>query len=153
MNSKTFARLTLLLPFLTLIESIVYFRLNDLDPYNKTALMNINFFWNFFALFWFIPYTILVIYLLIWSRKKTVEQIKNRYITAPLIFMYLSGGLFFLIGIVRMFLEKDMPHGISWIFMMAAMASIPLSLLFGYAFVGVALLLYKTLQKINVIQD
>jgi hypothetical protein len=75
MKSTTYARLALLLPYLTLIESIGYFIYNDLDTKIETILQSANFFWNFFAFFWFVPYTILAIYLLIRSRGKTIEQV------------------------------------------------------------------------------
>jgi len=153
MNSKTVARLMLSLPFLTLIESIGYFKFYDWDPNKKDLLMNINVFWNFIAIFWFIPYTILAIYLLIWSRKKTFEQIKNTYIIAPFMMMYLSSGLYFLISIVELLLNKNASYSGSPILLLATTVSIPASLLFGYAFVGVSLVFYKVLQKLKILQD
>jgi len=141
------------LPFLTLIESIGYFKFYDWDPNKKDLLMNINVFWNFIAIFWFIPYTILAIYLLIWSRKKTFEQIKNTYIIAPFMMMYLSSGLYFLISIVELLLNKNASYSGSPILLLATTVSIPASLLFGYAFVGVSLVFYKVLQKLKILQD
>jgi hypothetical protein len=139
----------LALPYLALIESIIYFRFYDFDPDQKTVLMNANFIWNLLALFWFVPYTILAICLLIWSRNKTVEEIRNTYMIAPFMLMFLSGGLYLLINIVGLFFEMD---GMS-IFMIATGASMAASLLIGYIFVGVSLVIIAILKRIKLVRD
>ncbi len=160
MKSKTYARLILLLPYLSFVESIGYFKFNNLDYEHLTVLGNVNYYWNFFAIFWFIPYTILAIGLLIWSRNKTIEEIKTTYTRAPIKMMFLTVGLFGALMTIAqitsiIFNNKDGSGGlgITAIMFFSIIIAIPASLIIGYPYVGISLLLYEVLQKIKFIRD
>lgn len=153
MKSATYARLALLLPYLTLIESIGYFIYNDLDTKNETILQSANFFWNFFAFFWFVPYTILAIYLLIRSRGKTIEQVRSIYMSAPFTLMFVAPLTYIAIMIIGSLSDETFIRGLGQILIFATIASAPASLIIGYIFVTISLLFYKGLQKIKFIRN
>jgi hypothetical protein len=153
MKSSTFARIVLLLPYLLLIESVVYFIVRDISE-EDSLLQSFNILWNFLAIFWYIPYTILVIYLLIWSIGKTTNQIITRYKFAPLMLMFLSMAIFAILFLIGLLLGSESDaSGILMIFGVAAVVTIPASLILGYLFVGISLLLYKLLIKTGFIKD
>ena len=151
MKSATYARLFLFIPFVVLTESILYFHYHDLEA-NAKGLQAFNFYWNFFAIFWVIPYTILAIYLLIWSRGKAKDEIKARYILAPVLLIFLSLGIYLIAGIIGFASTKDF-YRAAPILLFASIGSIPGDLIVGYLLVGFALLIYKIFQKIRVIRD
>jgi hypothetical protein len=161
MKSKTYARLILFLPYLSLVESIGYFRFHNMDWEHLTILDNINFWLNFCAIFWFIPYTILTIYLLLWSRKRTIDEIKNTYTASPLVLTFIAGGLYFALAIISfvfgLIFDKSPSYSIgtpvAMIMGFATFVSIFASLIVGYACVSVSLISYNILQKINFIRD
>lgn len=128
---------------------MLYSQKNKLG-YNPSLLMSLNYDWLFFAIFWFIPYSLLAIYLFFWSRNKTVGQIRGEYVLAPLKMMYLSVGLYLTITIILLITGSE---SFVFIFGAATVASIPASLVLGYFFVGLSFLLYKVLQKFKFVQD
>jgi hypothetical protein len=152
MKSTTYARLVLLLPYLTLVESVGYFKVYEYEYENAAVLQVINEFWNFFAFFWFIPYTILVIYLLIWSRRKTTEQIEYTYTLAPFMMMFVSIVSYLAILITGSLFDQGFYKGLGGILIIAAIVAVPASIIFGYIFVGISFLGYKFLQKLNLIE-
>lgn len=157
MNSKIYARLVLLLPFLSLTESIGYFVFRGTSFEKATLVDTINIFWDFAAVFWIIPYTTLSIYLLLWSRKKTVEQIQACFGHAPVAMVYLSGGFYLLLASASFVLgaigtEPNYYEGVGF-FLAIALASVLASFVIGYIFVGLALLLYWELQRIRFVRD
>jgi hypothetical protein len=153
MKSSNFARLALLLPYVPLAESVLYFVVWDISE-EDGVIQSFNLLWNFLAIFWYVPYTLLVIYLLIWSIGKTTGQIFKRYKVAPLILMFLSVGLFTLLFLVSLLLgEESDIGGILAIFGIAAVAAIPASLILGYAFVGFSLIVYKLLLRIRWVRE
>jgi len=152
MKSTTFARLALFLPYLILIESAVYFIFYDINE-KDYLLQTFNIVWNFLAIFWFVPYTILVIVLLIRSRGKTFEQIKKIFRTAPFMMMFMAPATYVVILIVGSMVNREIFDGAWRILLLATAVSIPASLLLGYIFLGISLLLRKLLLKIGVVRD
>lgn len=149
MKSSNFARLALLLPYIPLVESILYFVFRDISE-QDSFLQSFNLLWNFLAIFWYVPYTLLVIYLLIWSIRKTSDQIFKRYKFAPLILMFLAAGPYTILFLIGLVLGDDSElGGILMIFGIAAVAAVPASLILGYAFVGISLLIYKLFLRIG----
>ena len=149
MKSSNFARLALLLPYLPLLESILYFVFRDISEQNS-VLQSFNLLWNFLAIFWYVPYTLLVVYLLIWSIRKTRDQIFKRYKFAPILLMLLAAGLYTILFLVGLVLgEESELGGILMIFGIAAIAAVPASLILGYAFVGISLLIYKVFLRMG----
>jgi hypothetical protein len=153
MNSSTFARLALLLPYLPLLESILYFVLRDISE-QDSILQSFNLLWNFLAIFWYVPYTLLVIYLLIWSIRKTSDQIFKRYKFAPVLLMFLAAGLYTILFLIGLVLGDDSElGGILMIFGIAAVTAFPASLILGYAFVGISLLIYKLFLRMGWVKE
>ncbi len=151
MKSTTFARLALFLPYLILIESAVYFIFYDVSE-NDSLLQTFNIAWNFLAIFWFLPYTILVIILLARSKGKTFAEVRRFFLSAPFWMMVMTPTTYvvILVGSIvnRTFFEN------TWrILLLAAAVSIPASLLLGYAFLGISLLLHRLLLKIGIVRD
>ena len=131
------------------MESVLYFFFRDIAE-EDSFLQSFNLLWNFLAIFWYVPYTLLVIYLLIWSIGKTTGQIFKRFKLAPLLLMVLSASLFTLLFLAGLLLgeESDL-RGILMIFGIAAVVAVPASLILGYAFVGLSFLLYKLFLHIG----
>ena len=153
MNSSTFARLALLLPYLPLLESILYFVFRDISE-QDSFLQSFNLLWNFLAIFWYVPYTLLVIYLLIWSIRKTSDQIFKRFKFAPVLLMFLAGGLYTILFLVGLLLgDESELGGILMIFGIAAVAAVPASLILGYTFVGISLLIYKLFSRMGWVKE
>lgn len=152
-KSSTFARLALLLPYIPLTESILYFVFRDISE-EDSFLQSFNLLWNFLAIFWYVPYTLLVVYLLIWSIRKTTDQIFKRYKFAPVILMFLAAGLYTILFLAGLILGDDSElGGILMIFGIAAVVAIPASLILGYAFVGLSLLLYKLFLRMGWVEE
>ena len=152
MKSTTFARLALLLPYLILIESLVYFIFRDISE-KDSLLQSFNIVWNFLAVFWFLPYTILVILLLARSKGKSFMEMKRMFLSAPLWMMVTAPVTYAVILIIGTIISADFFES-AWRFLgLAAAVSIPASLLLGYAFLGISLLLHKLLLKIGVVRD
>ena len=153
MNSSTFSRLALLLPYLPLIQSILYFVFRDISE-QDSFLQTFNLLWNFLAIFWYVPYTLLVVYLLIWSVRKTSDQIFKLYKFAPVILMFLAAGLYTILFLVGLVLGDDSElGGILMIFGIAAVVAVPASLILGYAFVGISLLIYKLFLRMGWVKE
>ncbi|SRR6266508_4332562 len=152
MKSSTFARLALFLPYLILIESVVYFIFYDISE-KDSLIQTFNIVWNFLAIFWFIPYTILVIILLVRSKGKSFVEIKTIFRSAPIRMMYIALATYAVILIIGSIVNQDFFESAWRILSLAAAVSIPASLLLGYAFLGLPLLLHKLLLKIGVVRD
>ena len=155
MKSTTFARLTLLLPYLTLIESILYSNYFKYEGsiYDQNIFTIINTLWDYFALFWFVPYTILAIYLLVWSKGKKFKDIRARFIKAPRLMIYIAPFTYVAITIIASLFDVSF-FGLGFLVTIIAIPFfIPASLIFGYSFIGIALLLLKLFHKMRIIKD
>jgi hypothetical protein len=157
MNSRTFASILLFLPFFTLVESIGYFMFYDTSLENPPLLETLNTFWNFLAIFWCVPYSILVIYLLIWSRNKTIEQIEKKFSAAPTLLMLLMCGLYLSLALLMWFLGENHPYntygGGTTAFLVMAAIAFPTSLGAGFGFVGLAFLIHRLFKKWGLVHD
>ena len=140
----------LVLPFLTLIESVGYFKFYELNMEQSNLLTKINLYWNFFALFWIIPYTILALFLLLWSRNKTLEQIRNNYVMAPVMMTVLASLFYIILAIVVA--NGERPESAMFL-IFASAVSIPASIVFGYIFVVISLVCHEIFQKLGIVRD
>ena len=153
MSSKNYARIILLLPYFFLIEALIYSKLHPEYYETVTRLDKINDFWLAFARYWFVPFTILAVYLLLWSRNKTVEEIRFQYSISPFILLFISGLFYLAVLIVHLiFVSVDYKSGVGFIGFII-FSSIPMYLVIGYAFVGIAFMLYFVLKRIGMITD
>lgn len=152
MKSTTFARLALFLPYLILLESASYFVFYDINE--KASLIQIfNLIWNYLAIFWFLPYTILVVILLSQSKGKTFPEIKRIFLSAPFRLMLIAPATYAVVLILGSIIKAESFEDMWRILLWAATVSIPASLLLGYAFLGISLLLHKLLLRAGVIKD
>jgi hypothetical protein len=153
MKPKTFFKFSLFFPYIlwgicVLIAYLIStFLHSDTVPILETLLIPVMFY-AIGILFWFIPYTLLAIGLLIWSRHKSIDNIYRASIRAPLLLLILmvleavvlsvgSGG----IGeIIKSTLEESLLLG-------------GCSLVFGYLCVGIALGLYRFLRSKDFIKE
>jgi len=152
MKSTTFARLALFFPYLILIESTAYFIFYNINE-KDNLLQTFNIIWNFLAVFWFLPYTVLVIILLAKSRSKTFAEVKRCFLSAPLRLMFITPVSYAVILIIGTIIKVGFFESAWRILLLAAAVSIPASLLLGYAFLGIALLLHKLLLRIGFVSD
>lgn len=152
MKSTTFARLALFLPYLILIESAVYYIFFDISE-TESPLEFFNLAWNFLALFWFLPYTILVTVLLIRSRGKTFEQIKRMFLAAPWMLAGITPVTYMAVLLIGSLISRGFFADFWEVLLFAAAVAIPASLVLGYLFVGFSLLLHRLLIKTRVVRD
>src|SRR6266508_2901418 len=124
MKSSTFARLALFLPYLILIESVVYFIFYDISE-KDSLIQTFNIVWNFLTIFR----------------------------SAPIRMMYIALATYAVILIIGSIVNQDFFESAWRILSLAMAVSIPASLLLGYAFLGLSLLLHKLLLKIGVVRD
>lgn len=161
MKSTTFYRLLLGLPYLFLIPG--FFTMRDYfrplvtevpDPSSGGLFQFIVAFWGITGLFWIIPYTLFAIGLLLWSIGKTKETIRTWFTRSPFILMMLSPFFYLLLSPFQAFLtDNNMAGTVSAYIGIGAVCSAPLSLIFGFIFVGIGLLLHSILTSMGFIRD
>lgn len=151
MTSITFYRLALFLPYLTLIPG--YFLANQ----SASELFDVQFLgmsWMVLAGFWIIPYTILVVGLLIWSKDKSSNTIKSVLLRSPLMLMIVAPAVLALFGILGSYLSDPNLMGFFLgLLMFGPLFSAPFSLIVGYIFVVIGLLLFEMLSRFGYIRD
>jgi hypothetical protein len=136
MRSKTFAQLMLFVPYLVLGVLWV------IDANNTL----------FIAIFAFIPYTILTASLLLWSKNKTADKMKDTYTYyAPLWLTGIVTVLYLLL--ISMMLASSMASSYVHLLIMAGIVSVPVSLVIGYFCCGILLILHEILQRIGLVVE
>lgn len=152
MKSTTYARFALLLPYLILLEAGGCLYLTSLMDIKENILAQINLLWLLLAIFWVVPYSIVAIYLLNWSRRKTIEEIQFAFTHAPVTMVVITLPVYLAIYIIASIYHGDFFQYLG-LLILSEIVSVPANLLFGYIFIGAALLLYRLLHKLNFIQD
>jgi len=100
------------------------------------------------AIFWFIPYTLLAIGMWFWSKNKSVASLRKLGLSAPII---LSGLMAIEYSIIMF---ADNSSTTDWAGMMGFLALLIFSsLVGGYLFVGIALVVFNNLQAKNLISE
>ena len=156
MTSITFYRLALLLPYLTLIPGY-YLAKDFLANQSSNGLLSTQFLgmsWMVLSAFWIIPYTILVIGLLIWSKGKSSNTIRSWFLRSPFILMMVTIIVFIVAGVLGSYSSDPNTSGfLGGVLLLGPICSAPFSLIIGYVFVVFALLLYEILNKFSYIRD
>src|SRR5688572_25355602 len=105
--------------------------------------------------FWGIPYTLLVIGLLIWSKNKSATKIYIVFFYSPLLLTALTTILFLIIGLgsalisgFQTALAENLFSSIWFSFLAALGIGI-----FGYFFVGISAGIYKILEYLKIIKN
>ena len=129
-------------------------------------------FFTISAIIWGPLYTWMVIVMLFWGKGKSPDAVRHMYILSPLLLACSMGlpallvgipdsGLFLLWGFLQMnhldfvmpilfenyYQEQSLSIGLAWAFMAA------ICVVIGYAFVGIALLIERTLKKQNLFKS
>ena len=153
MSSKAFYRAALFLPYVTIIPA--YFLAKDfLANQDSSGIQFLGMSWAVISGFWALPYTIFVIGLLIWSTNKSADTIRSWFLRSPFILMMVSPIIFIVIGLLGSLSSDQNTTGfVGAVGLIGIVCSIPLSLIFGYIFIVVALLLYEILNKFGFIKD
>jgi hypothetical protein len=149
MKPKNFLRLTLLVPYILWGICLLIFYLTSqiTSAVWDIMLMPVRVY-TFGIILWFIPYTLLALGLLIWSRNKSTKAIYRIYSISPfllLIFMILE-------SIVVSMNTGEMVDGMKSTLATSLFLG-GLSLVFGYICVGIAAGLYKLLRTKNFIKE
>lgn len=179
MKRRTFYHLCLSLPYLALAMSgaFTYFTsgldvFNEASPFSSNVLTGMMAFFTVSAIIWGPLYTWMVVAMLFWGRGKSTEAVRRLYILSPVLFACSMGlpallagipdsGLFLLWGLLYMnnldfmipalfenyYHEQSLSIGLAWGFMAA------LCVVIGYAFVGMALLIERALNKQNLFRS
>jgi len=128
---------------------------------------NVSDIWNFLlvpilfyavgALFWFIPYTLLAIWLWIWSRNKSVVSLRKAGLLAP-IYLSILVTIEYSIYTYISFLPSENGETVVYIESGTAILGfaallVASSLIFGYLFVGIGLAVYKILISKNLVAE
>lgn len=152
MKPQTFFKLTLAIPYglWGLCLLIVYVT-------SKTAwgqveslytgkflelLLMLVFYYTFGAIIWFIPYTLLAIGLLVWSRRKPIGAVYRMAVRSPLFLAALMSLVAIVISIDSGGIGEILKNALQPFLLLGSF-----SLIFGYICVGIAIGLYKLLQS------
>lgn len=152
MKSTTYARLFLFLPYLCLIAAWVSLYRLDLQTASGAALHSLSFVWVYSGLFWIVPYTHLVICLLLWSRGKSVEMIAIVYSLAPCALAVVTLIAYAIVQVTVWIDTGQLWEGLD-IFATTSMITVLADLVIGYLFVGIALLFFAVLKRAGLIKD
>ena len=100
------------------------------------------------AVLWFIPYTLLAICMWTWSKNKSAASLRKLGLSAPIIF----SGLMVIEYSIILFTNNSSIT--AWAGTMGFLALLIFSsLVFGYLFVGIALVVFNNLQAKNLVLE
>jgi hypothetical protein len=145
MKSITFYRFALLLLYLSLIPG--YFLANQ-SASEHFDIQFLGMSWVVLAGFWIIPHTILVVGLLTWSKGKSSNTIKSVLLRSPFMLMIVAPAVLALFGILGSYSsDPDISVFFTGLLMFGPILSALCSLVIGYIFVIIGLLLYELVKK------
>ncbi|HSG44933.1 MAG TPA: hypothetical protein VLA72_17435 [Anaerolineales bacterium] len=99
-------------------------------------------------IFWFIPYTLLAVGMWFWSRNKSVAYLRKLGLSAPIVF---SGLISIEYSIIML---ANNSSTIDWDATTGFLALLVFSsMVYGYLFVGIAILVFNALQSKNLIVE
>ena len=152
MKPTTFARITLFMHYLLLLGALAYLYFQNSDAAGDSFLFGVTFIWFFLAIFWILPYSILVLLLLLWSRGKTMKTIRTVYVLAPFALAFIALLTYAAVYLGSSLYNRDFVEGLG-AFAFVSLISIPASLVFGYIFVGIALILFRLLTRVGFLEE
>ena len=150
MKPRTYFGIAVLFPYILWgICALVAFLLSSQEASEAWNIVLIPvMFYAFGILFWFIPYTILVVGMWIWSRNKSKATLYKLAMLAPVL-------LSFLMPIEALFvsLPADSAVELTKDLLSYSLVLGGFSLVFGYLCVGIALGMFKFLQSKHLIKE
>jgi hypothetical protein len=142
MKPVTYFRFALLIPYLLWGLSVLVVAIAPQETSSTwTTLLTPVYFYAFGILLWFLPYTVLAVGLLIWSRNKQAGALFKAAMIAPLVLAVL---MVVEAGLVSIPSGGMSEFGSTLLGQAAVLGGF--SLVFGYLCVGFALGIYKFLQ-------
>jgi hypothetical protein len=151
MQPTTYARLVLFLPYLFLLGTWAYLIAMDPEMSAGIGLHNLSFVWAYSAMYWVVPYSHLVLCLLIWSRGKSFEMIAVVYSLAPCALAVVTLILFIIVQLAIWIDTGQMWEGLNT-FAITGMLTVLADLIVGYVFVVIAFSLFVLLKRIGFIK-
>jgi hypothetical protein len=153
---QTFLRFLLSIPYFAWAVALLFSLLLN-GPARNTgipnslldALTTVTSFYTIGIVIWGIPYTILTVGLLLWSRNKPAPAIYKVFLFSPLL---LSGLTVVEVALISL-LTSQAPslEGVMDFLSFVLIAVIP-TLLFGYVFVGVGVIINKAMKQFNLLR-
>ena len=101
------------------------------------------------GIYWLVPYTILVVFLWIWSKKKTFDQIKKLLMLSPLLLAILISVFSTVMSLFSESLQIYSSESLEGVIILAFL----FSLFFGYVFICAAIWLFGFLKSRQVIVE
>jgi hypothetical protein len=154
-KSQNLLRLLLLTPYVAWGMAVLFSRLvygPAENPNTPNAILNAlagaATVYAVGIILWGIPYTLLALGLLIWSRKKSASVIYKVFVFSPILLSLLTAVEAALVSFSS---QQSILINLQNFLSYAAVLVVP-SLAFGYFFIIVAFLLYKALSRLNILK-
>jgi hypothetical protein len=176
MKRKTFYHISLSLPYLALLISVAITSAMGFQFFEDTPplfiLTGIIVFFSFSAVIWGPIYTWMVVVMLFWGRSKSADEVRTMYLLSPVLLACAMGipallvngpysGTFLLSGFLHtinldyiiplIFQNYEVEQAFSISLAWAIMAIV--CVIFGYAFVGIVLLIEKVMKRRNLFKE
>jgi hypothetical protein len=122
----------------------------DATPAILDALVGVTSFYTIGILLWGIPYTILVVGLLLWSIRKPTSTIHRVFVFSPIlmsVLMTVETALVAFWSPQAPFLEELMD------FLQYTLVAVIPTLVFGYGFVGAGIIINKATKRLNLMNE
>jgi hypothetical protein len=153
---QTYIRLSLLLPYVLWAILFLLALLQEGSGEGRTNFLGLEFITSIYLagiFFWFIPYTLLALGLLIWSRHRPEKTILRVFAFSPLMLAVLILLEINLLSIITGGLDTYLSGQGFQNFVALNGLAVVFSLLAGYLCVGFGFALYKTLQSLKIIKE
>jgi hypothetical protein len=163
-SSERFYRFSLLIPYLAALVLLPFFRLgvaanslesNALSSYFGFVLVPLfilSIVYIFGLLYWLIPYTVLATLLWLWSRKNDISDIHKIFMWSPVFLAILISIFYALVSYFDLFSDINF-LGRQDVISSIAICIFPVTIAFGYFFIGITASIYYYLRKKGIIVD
>jgi hypothetical protein len=160
MKAQTYLRLSLLLPYLlwglALLLMQGYGGSENPSPIDRIIPLDFSWILSLYvigAFFWFLPYTLLALGLLVWSIHRKIRTIMQVFAVSPLILTVLIMIEINLLSILTQDSSSSLsPSNFTNLLALNGLA-LGLTIAAGYLCVGIGFGLYKILMSTNVIKE
>lgn len=160
MKPQTYLRLALLLPYLlwgfALLLMQGYGGRENPSPLDRIIPLDFSWILSLYvigAFFWFLPYTLLALGLLVWSIHKKIRTIMQVFAISPLVLTVLIVIEINLLSIVTQDSSSSLSASNFTNLLALNGLAVALTIAAGYLCVGIGFGLYKLLKSINVIKE
>ena len=155
-KSQNLLRLLLLIPYAAWGIALLFVSLVDISadifPTPNAfidALTGVASFYTIGIVVWGIPYTILIVGLLLWSINKPALAIYKMFVYSPFMLSILTVVE---IALILFWPPQARPFEDGMDFLSVILVAVIPTLIFGYGFVGIGSILYQAMRHINLIR-